>query len=1231
MKKELISKKKLIIIPLLFSCLLQAEWISFNKSGLNQPKVELISSNYSSTSFHITIPGCETEIINTEDMINTNNEAFALLTIPETYYTGDIGKPKLPAIKQTIGVPLNARIEIEIINSKYKDISLESLGLKNRIMPVLESVIKMPGQKPVLVVNEATYSQDELYPQEIVRIEKVDMMRGHRLAIIEVAPIQYNPASNMIRYYTDIEIKITFIGGDMAKTRQVVAQNYSPLYENFIEKRVLNYEFFANIIRDVPPLPIHYLIVTHNNFQNQINNLAYWLSKKGFKVKVANQDSISPWNPSGIENYIDAQVPAPTYLLLVGDVNGGYMPAPTGASSGKVTDLYYAELDGSGYLPDIFYGRLSCETGTHITTMVDKILKYEKANLPAGWFKDDAFCAGNDNYTVSEGTHNYCTSTFMDPNGYTTYKLYEQTYGATTQDVFDNVNAGRTLITMSGHGNDDGWHDGPPFTVTHVNQLTNGDHLTIATGHCCNANNFGSSTNPCGGESWIRKENGGAVAYYGSCPGTYWDEDDWLQREWYEAIYADSIYEHARFTLDGMYDGVELSGSGLKRYYYEGYHVLGDPSLDLWTEIPAAMTVTHDAIVFPGASNFTITVNHGGTPLEDALVCCWIPDQSPQIHVSDYTDASGTATLNISPTTPGDTMYVTVTKHNYIPYEGYCLVTSPSGPYIALGSIIIDDAGGNGQVNPGETVDLGIWAKNIGVETAYNVYGLLSESDPYVVLTTDSSWYSNILADDSLLSDPYYQFTVANDCPNNHAISFTLEFHDDNDSIWISNPSIMVYAPVLTFQDVSVVNDNNGNGILDPGEDADLIVRIENEGGATAENITSTLITSSSYITINDSSGNFGTIDPGNTGTNSADPYNVTADISTPTGTVVNFQVEVISGVYIDTLEFSLVIGKKHYYIWNPDPTPTPGQNMHTILTNLGYSGDCGGSLASDLGLYQAILVCVGIYPNNYIIDANSAEAAALVDFLENQGGLVYLEGGDVWYFDPLYEGGYDFGPLFGINAISDGSDDLGPVVGESGIFTEGMNFNYNGENNGIDHINPTGTGFLIFHDGNDNYNCGVANDPGIYKTVGTSFELGLLTDGSPPSTQEALLDSIMRFFGITIGIEEAAGLTGLPMKTMLGAMYPNPFRRVTAIRFSIGDIQMQDARSKKQDISLKIYDVSGRLVKDFNLQSEIFNMQSSVVWNGTDDLGRRVPAGVYFVRFKAGDYEKTEKAILLR
>ena len=186
------------------------------------------------------------------------------------------------------------------------------------------------------------------------------------------------------------------------------------------------------------------------------------------------------------------------------------------------------------------------------------------------------------------------------------------------------------------------------------------------------------------------------------------------------------------------------------------------------------------------------------------------------------------------------------------------------------------------------------------------------------------------------------------------------------------------------------------------------------------------------------------------------------------------------------------------------------------------------------------------------------------------------------------------------------------------------MNFSYDGENNWIDHINPTGSGFLIFHDGNNAYNCGVANDAGTYKTVGTSFELGLLTDNTPPSTCAALLDSIMHFFGITPGVTETVEHSDLNYSCF--EVYPNPFSKLTNIKF-----QMQDVRSKKQDISLKIYDVSGRIIKSFNLISGVLPLASAVIWDGTDDSGCRVPAGVYFVRFTAGGLTKTQKIILLK
>jgi hypothetical protein len=38
-----------------------------------------------------------------------------------------------------------------------------------------------------------------------------------------------------------------------------------------------------------------------------------------------------------------------------------------------------------------------------------------------------------------------------------------------------------------------------------------------------------------------------------------------------------------------------------------------------------------------------------------------------------------------------------------------------------------------------------------------------------------------------------------------------------------------------------------------------------------------------------------------------------------------------------------------------------------------------------------------------------------------------------------------------------------------------------------------------------------------------------------------------------------------------------------------------------------------------------------SINWNGTDDRGRELARGVYFCRFKAGDYHATEKLVLQR
>ncbi|NOR16777.1 T9SS type A sorting domain-containing protein, partial [candidate division WOR-3 bacterium] len=131
-----------------------------------------------------------------------------------------------------------------------------------------------------------------------------------------------------------------------------------------------------------------------------------------------------------------------------------------------------------------------------------------------------------------------------------------------------------------------------------------------------------------------------------------------------------------------------------------------------------------------------------------------------------------------------------------------------------------------------------------------------------------------------------------------------------------------------------------------------------------------------------------------------------------------------------------------------------------------------------------------------------------------------------------------------------------------------------------------------------------------------------VVDDGNFSSGQYAGFDlDAIKFFATT-GIEEEQ-IAHFQSHVLNLSVSPNPFREKTEIEFSIGQ--------SAEGIELKIYDASGRLVKDFSRLTLDALRPTQIIWDGTDQNDRMVPAGVYFVRFESGDYSKTEKAILLR
>jgi len=88
-----------------------------------------------------------------------------------------------------------------------------------------------------------------------------------------------------------------------------------------------------------------------------------------------------------------------------------------------------------------------------------------------------------------------------------------------------------------------------------------------------------------------------------------------------------------------------------------------------------------------------------------------------------------------------------------------------------------------------------------------------------------------------------------------------------------------------------------------------------------------------------------------------------------------------------------------------------------------------------------------------------------------------------------------------------------------------------------------------------------------------------------------------------------------------LNGNYPNPFNPRTELRFSL---------AQAGPVQLVIYDVSGRQVKTL-VNGVRAAGPNSVWWDGSDDSGHRVSAGVYWSKLTAGTFSSNKKMVILK
>lgn len=572
--------------------------------------------------------------------VNTERGMFSEIVIEGTYASGEIGTPELPASHQLLAVPFGATPRVTILNYSTTDYRLSDYGI-GTLVPRQPSVRKDQRPEDVeFVYNANAYQTRSLATEPEASIEVQGTLRGIRVGSLVINPVSYNPASNTLRVFNNIEVEVSFDGADIAETERMLLSTYSP-YFNDVYRQMFNYRQIMDVYTDHPDLmayPVRMIVIAPENYISALQPWINWKTQKGFYMNVVTTAQAGG-NYNAIQSYVQnlyntgvSQGATPTFVILVGDT--GQIPGKTsGNTTGKVTDLYYGSIDGD-YFPDMFYSRMSAESADQVTAIVNKILQYEQYTMPdPSYLNNVTLIAGWDSYWtnyVGKPTIQYAMQYYYNTaHGFTNvYNWLGQPY----TNCYASLSSGTGFVNYTAHGSETSWSD-PQLTKSQVNALTNTNKYFLAMGNCCLTGNFGYSQ-PCFGEAMLRGENKAAYSYIGSCPVTYWYED------YYFGVGATSTFgqmPNINNTATGVYDGIWMDDtyhtvssivflgnlavcyahagsyqtSASPLYYWQAYHVLGDGSIMPYRVNPSPNSVSHASTFPAGATSFQVSAQEG--------------------------------------------------------------------------------------------------------------------------------------------------------------------------------------------------------------------------------------------------------------------------------------------------------------------------------------------------------------------------------------------------------------------------------------------------------------------------------------------------------------------------------------------------------------------------------------------------------------------------------------------
>ncbi len=771
---------------------------------------------------------------------------YLRLFLPGHHQSPETGQPELPVWSRLVEVPDGMEVVVSI-----SEVSSRRIRFADRGAPQAELFPAQPARTKnqvrddrITVKDRKAYGSRNTLMHDTVRVTHEGIFRGRRLANIAVYPAFYNPGGRYVDLITSMKVEIGF---------RPEATKGEEDTEDPVNKGGFASDSYITGYTD---RPVHMIIVTDSIFRKHLEPLVRWKTLKGIRTTVIYRKSgpadtvykdlknrISTVYFSLQEKGIQVH-----YLMIAGDQS----IIPTSRGTTNVSDLYYGEFDGQGdYIPELFIGRLPASDTTQMKGMVKKIIDYETNRLgPAidNWSRALA-TAGNapgfELYMNGQVSYIYNTYLKADKSLNAIGWLYPD--APQKDDSLKTVfNKGVSILNYTGHGEATGFSD-PAFRTSMMNEFSNENKYPLIIANACRTAQINVAS--CFGTAMVATPNKGAIGYIGCTNDSYWSDDFFWSvgpgtpgpnvtfettgagafdrlfhthgeppGEWY--------YTMGQVNFSGNMS-VSASTSPRKKYYWETYMLLGDPSLspvigrpdtfriDLPDRVPQQLQVL---------SFFTGPFAYAALSDFDTL---WD---------ARFVSPSGNISLAV-PAGVKDSCLLVVTGQNMLPFYKTIHFGDVPEPFITVGDIVFDDADGNGNGLPdySEPVNLQVTVKNIGKMRTSKMTARLSVASGMITVEADTATIGVLLPGQTRTITGKFIFRVSDSVEDGELAALLLSIKDGSEE-YRYGIDMTLNAPELKI--ISAIHDDsslgNSNFLPDPGEKLHLRVRVKNDGSAAA-------------------------------------------------------------------------------------------------------------------------------------------------------------------------------------------------------------------------------------------------------------------------------------------------------------------------------------------------------------------------------------------------------------